>query len=149
MKNVNGATAQLEPPIEAEQVAEYQPEYLPDLQAMAEWANGMQMQAARLHNSGQRIVADFRRQLDDLCAEADRMEIERQEAINQVNYAHDLRMERNGVMRANVETMIAYYTGLPIGVPVTEPAPQPQPVLQPRRQSRGPGMFRLIMGQRG
>ncbi len=89
----------------------YQPEFLPDLQNIQAWSEGLAQQAQRLHNSGQRIVSDFRTQWQSLVDEAAQMEADRVEAIHQLNAAHQTKLARNERMRQQVESMIDFYTG--------------------------------------
>lgn len=127
--------------------------YLPDLHAMAEWASFMQGQAEHLLSSGQRIVSDFKAQLDSLVAEAASLEAERREAIAQIDRAHECRLARNAAMRANVEAMIAYHTGAMSAPPAEKPADQPSEATRlgqvpiPRRPSRR-GLLSLVAGVR-
>lgn len=128
--------------------------YLPDLHAMAEWASFMQGQAEHLLSSGQRIVSDFKAQLDSLVAEAASLEAERQEAIAQIDRAHECRLARNAAMRANVEAMIAYHTGAMPTLPAEKPAEQLSEadrlaqVRIPRRPSRRRLFGSLVAGVR-
>lgn len=143
--HINGVQHEL--PEEQDQATQYPPEYLPDLTAIAESASWVQHQAERLFNSGQRIVSDFRHQLDALVDEAHRMEVELQEQINQARITHEIRMARNAQMRANVEAMISYYTGhVPQGQPQHQlDAPQQNRQEQNRKPS---ALMRIIGGRR-
>ncbi len=84
---------------------------LPDLHALQATALALGAHAHRLHNSGQRIVADFRRHKEALADEARLLEQDRDQQIAAINAAHARRMEHNADMQATVEGMIAYYTG--------------------------------------
>lgn len=94
-----------------DQAQPYQPEFLPDLQSVQVWAEGLAQQAHRLHNSGQKIVSDFRVQWQSLVDEAGQLEADRVEAIRALNAAHQTKIARNERMRQQVENMIDFYTG--------------------------------------
>jgi hypothetical protein len=89
----------------------YKPEFLPDLVNIQQWSEGLAHQANKLHNSGQRIVSDFRQQWQNLAHEAEQIEAERLAAIRQINDAHKAKLDRNEKMRQQVEAMIDFYTG--------------------------------------
>ncbi len=118
-----------EPEPQQEQVAEpYAPPVLPafgDLEGMAHFVS---QQARALHNSGQLIVADHRRTLDSLMVEAETLEQECVQAIDEINRSYNAKLARNARMRHMIEGMIGHYTQEPvIEQQVKLPAPQPKP----------------------
>lgn len=131
-----------------DQATAFPPQYLPDLRAMADAAYFMQAHALRMHESGQRIVADFQAQLDSLKAEAASLESERRAAMDHINQAHECRMARNAAMRANVEGMIAFHTGALPAAPAAEITESSMPAAEvPRRPTRR-GLLSLVSGAR-
>lgn len=119
-----------EPEPEQQPAAEhYAGEVLPAFGNLEGMAHFLASQARNLHDSGQLIVADHRRTLDSLMVEAETLEQECVQAIEEINRSYNAKLARNARMRAMIEGMIGHYTHEPMPTQqvriVSEPKPRP------------------------